>query len=97
MAIRQKCRNRVMTIDLDGPDGNVYYLMGLADTLEKANFAGTDEYIANVVEHCKSLGSYTAIVYWMNERYGEVLVFETDQQELLRDLYRYDEKNFECN
>lgn len=89
MAFRRKCRDRVMTVDLDGPQGNVYYLMSLADTLEKANFAGTAEYISDVPEHCKALGGYTAIVYWMDQRYGKVLVFETDKEELLTQIDEY--------
>ena len=69
--------NKVMTIDLDGPTGNAFYLLGTAQLLAKE--CGLDDVM--ITEEMQS-GDYMNLVKTM-DKYFPFVVFETNNPEYM--------------
>lgn len=69
--------NEVMTIDLDGPNGNAFYLLGTAQQLAKE--CGLDAVM--ITEEMQS-GDYMNLVKTM-DKYFPFVVFETNNDEYM--------------
>ena len=69
-----------MTIDLDGPNGNAFYLLGTAQLLAKE--CGLDD--NEVTEEMQS-GDYINLIQTMN-KYFPFIIFETNNDEYLEAL-----------
>ena len=69
--------NEVMTIDLDGPNGNAFYLLGTAQLLAKQ--CGLDD--VTITNEMQS-GDYMYLVKTM-DKYFPFVVFETNNQEYM--------------
>ena len=72
--------NKVMTIDLDGPNGNAFYLLGTAQLLAKE--CGLDDVM--ITEEMQS-GDYINLIQTMN-KYFPFIIFETNNDEYLEAL-----------
>ena len=68
---------KVMTIDLDGPNGNAFYLLGTAQKLAKQ--CGMDDVM--ITEEMQS-GDYMNLVKTM-DKYFPFVVFETNNPEYM--------------
>ena len=72
---------REVVINLDGPDGNVFSLMGAAAGLGRR--IGLDEgYIEFIFDEMKS-GDYVNAVRTFDKHFGELVILETTNEELL--------------
>ena len=69
--------NTVMTIDLDGPNGNAFYLLGTAQKLAKQ----CGMYDVMITEEMQS-GDYMNLVKTM-DKYFPFVVFETNNPEYM--------------
>ena len=69
--------NEVMTIDLDGPNGNAFYLLGTAQLLAKQ--CGLDD--VTITNEMQS-GDYMNLVKTM-DKYFPFVVFETNNEEYM--------------
>ena len=70
-----------MVINLDGPDGNAFALMAYAKRFAKDMGYVSDEAILN---NMKS-GDYTNLVKTFDKYFGEYVILETRDTELLED------------
>ena len=78
--IRRK-KERKPVINLDGPDGNAFALMAYAKRFAKDMGYVSDEAILN---NMKS-GDYTNLVRTFDKYFGEYVILETRDEELLED------------
>ena len=74
--MKQK-ENTVLTIDLDGPNGNAFYLLGTAQLLAKQ--CGLDD--VTITNEMQS-GDYMNLVKTM-DKYFPFVVFETNNDEYM--------------
>ena len=74
-------KNREFVINLDGPDGNAFVLMAYAKRFAKDMGYVSDEAILN---NMKS-GDYTNLVKTFDKYFGEYVILETRDTELLED------------
>ena len=74
-------KNREFVINLDGPDGNAFALMAYAKRFAKDLGYASDEAILN---NMKS-GDYTNLVKTFDKYFGEYVILETRDTELLED------------
>ena len=74
-------KNREFVINLDGPDGNAFALMAYAKRFAKDLGYASDEAILN---NMKS-GDYTNLVRTFDKYFGEFVILETRDEELLED------------
>ena len=65
-------------VNLDGPDGNAFALMGLAGSLATTLGLGGDK----IITEMKS-GDYKNLVKTFDEYFGSYVVLETTNEELL--------------
>ena len=72
-------KNREFVINLDGPDGNAFALMAYAKRFAKDMGYASDEVILN---NMKS-GDYTNLVKTFDKYFGEYVILETRDEELL--------------
>ena len=72
-------KNREFVINLDGPDGNAFALMAYAKRFAKDMGYVSDEAILN---NMKS-GDYTNLVRTFDKYFGEFVILETTNEELL--------------
>ena len=72
-------KNREFVINLDGPDGNAFVLMAYAKRFAKDMGYVSDEAILN---NMKS-GDYTNLVRTFDTYFGEFVILETTNEELL--------------
>ena len=72
-------KNREFVINLDGPDGNAFALMAYAKRFAKDMGYVSDEAILN---NMKS-GDYTNLVKTFDKYFGEYVILETRDEELL--------------
>ncbi len=79
MIRRKKERNPV--INLDGPDGNAFALMAYAKRFAKDMGYVSDEAILNLMMD----GDYTNLVRTFDKYFGEFVILETTNEELLED------------
>jgi len=76
MITRKNVKPNVITVDLDGPHGNVFYLIGLAAKLAKQ----LDR--ESPVPLMVASKNYVEAVSIMNNALGDVILFETENEEL---------------
>ena len=77
----RETKNTPLVINLDGPDGNVFSLMGAAAGL--ARRMGMDYgYIEFIFDEMKS-GDYMNAVKTFDKHFGEFVILETTNEELL--------------
>ena len=74
MAIISKDTTRKLTIDLTGPDGNAYYLMGTACNLMK-QLKFTPEEAEGVIDKMKS-SDYENLIKVFDKYFGKVVDLE---------------------
>ena len=74
-------KNREFVINLDGPDGNAVVLMAYAKRFARDMGYASDEAILN---NMKS-GDYTNLVRTFDKYFGEFVILETTNEELLED------------
>ena len=72
-------QDREFVINLDGPDGNAFALMAYAKRFAKDMGYASDEVILN---NMKS-GDYTNLVKTFDKYFGEYVILETRDEELL--------------
>ena len=72
-------KNREFVINLDGPDGNAMVLMAYAKRFARDMGYASDEAILN---NMKS-GDYTNLVRTFDKYFGEFVILETTNEELL--------------
>ena len=72
-------KNREFVINLDGPDGNAVVLMAYAKRFARDMGYASDEAILN---NMKS-GDYTNLVRTFDKYFGEFVILETTNEELL--------------
>jgi hypothetical protein len=71
---------REFVVDLDGPEGNAFELMGLVKGLAWRYGLPFDD----IIEEMKS-SDYTNLVKTIEKYFGEYVIFETSNKELLND------------
>jgi len=76
--IRRKTERKPV-INLDGPDGNAFALMAYAKRFAKDMGYVSDEAILNLMMD----GDYTNLVRTFDKYFGEYVVLETTNEELL--------------
>ena len=74
-------KNREFVINLDGPDGNAFALMAYAKRFAKDMGYVSDEAILNNMRS----GDYTNLVRTFDKYFGEYVILETTNEELLED------------
>ena len=79
--IKKKKSSRYETIDLDGPNGNVFYLLGTAK--KYGQLVGVD--CDKIIEEMTS-GDYYNAVRVFNKYFGSFVVLETNNEELLNGI-----------
>ena len=78
MTIIQRQLKQNMTIDLDGPDGNAFCLLGNAATLAKQ--LGYD--VDAILSEMRS-SDYINLVQTFESYFGDIVTLETTNEELL--------------
>ena len=78
--IRRK-KERKPVINLDGPDGNAFALMAYAKRFAEDMGYVSDEAILNNMRS----GDYTNLVKTFDKYFGEYVILETRDEELLED------------
>tara|TARA_Y100000022_G_C13116081_1_gene313539 strand:- start:328 stop:567 length:240 start_codon:yes stop_codon:yes gene_type:complete len=76
--IRRKTERKPV-INLDGPDGNAFALMAYAKRFAKDMGYVSDEAILNLMMD----GDYTNLVRTFDKYFGEYVILETTNEELL--------------
>jgi len=77
-----RCKTeRKPVINLDGPDGNAFALMAYAKRFAKDMGYVSDEAILNNMRS----GDYTNLVRTFDKYFGEYVILETRNEELLED------------
>ena len=79
--IRKRVEKFETIVNLDGPDGNAFQLMAYASRFAKDMGYVSDEAILN---NMKS-GDYTNLVRTFDKYFGEFVILETTNEELLED------------
>ena len=82
--IRRKTERKPV-INLDGPDGNAFALMAYAKRFAKDMGYVSDEAILNLMMD----GDYTNLVRTFDKYFGEFVILETTNEELLEDASQY--------
>ena len=72
-------QDRKPVINLDGPDGNAFALMAYAKRFAKDMGQVSDEAILNLMMD----GDYTNLVRTFDKYFGEYVILETRDEELL--------------
>ena len=75
--IRQKQKSDKIIIDLDGPEGNAYNLIGVANNLMRKGF-GRNAYDRNIAEVLKEMtsGDYNNLVKVFDKHFGDMVILE---------------------
>lgn len=81
MTIKKTDPLSLRTINIDGPNGNAFALMGLASSLSKQ--MGIDSGL--VLEEMKS-GNYINLLKVFDKYFGHIIILETDNPEYLKEL-----------
>jgi len=79
MAIKKK-RNRKLTLNLDGPDGNAYVLLGTCKDIARQLRIPFDPIHTEATSK-----DYTHLVKTLNKYFGEFIDFETSNSKYLTD------------
>ena len=85
--IRKPVANELI-IDLDGPDGNAFFLLGSAKTLA-SKFGYSSERTKRITEEMME-ADYESLVFIFDYWFGDNVILETTNEELLdaTDHYR---------
>ena len=75
--IRQKQKSDKIIIDLDGPEGNAYNLIGVANNLMRKGF-GRNAYDRNITDVLKEMtsGDYNNLVKVFDKHFGDMVILE---------------------
>jgi len=79
MTIRAKTSGEPRVIDLDGPDGNAFALMGLAKQTGKMLGWNYDE-VNNMLIEMQS-GDYENLVKVFDDYFGDIYILERSEEE----------------
>ena len=79
--IRKKEPTSTIVLDLDGPEGNVFNIIGTATMLGR-NCGYKEDDIKTMVEEMKS-GDYINALTVFNKNFGSFVVMETTNEEYL--------------
>lgn len=80
MTIARKPKGRII-IDLDGPEGNAYVLLGYAQQWAKQ--LGYSKKEVNAILDDMTSADYPHLVGTFDKHFGAVCVLQTEQEELL--------------
>lgn len=72
--IRNKKDNKEIVIDLTGPDGNAFVLLGLARNFSKQLGYNTDEYESMLKE--MTTGDYEHLISVFDKHFGSFVILE---------------------
>lgn len=75
-------KKNVIEVDLDGEQGNVFYLLGLGRKLAKQVEMDSDEFSKEM----KSGKSYSHVLKTLNDTFGSIILFRTNNKEYLKIL-----------
>ena len=78
MAVELKPKLDKMYIDIDGPNGNAFYLMAVARDFSKTLDLDEDE----ILEDMK-MGDYMNLLKVFDDNFGEFVVLQTENAEYL--------------
>jgi hypothetical protein len=78
MSVELKFKNKKITIDLDGPQGNAFALMGYALTLSRSFQLNGN----TIVDEMKS-GDYINLLKVFDDNFGDAVVLQTENAEYL--------------
>jgi len=80
--IKKKIKQKEFVVDLDGPDGNVFSLIGLAKQLmNQIDRSRTPKIVAEMMS-----SDYHHAVYVFEREFGSFVTLETTNDELLKIL-----------
>ena len=79
--IRNKESRKEIVIDLDGPDGNAYNVLGLAKRYARDIGYASDE-MDTMFNRMRS-GNYENLIKVFDEYFGDYVILETTNEELL--------------
>lgn len=80
MAIEEKKVNQKIYIDLDGPDGNVFVLLGITSKL--CDVLGYPKSQKDALLEQMRSGDYTNAVQTMENVFGDIIVFQARSETL---------------
>ena len=70
--IREKVKNvGPIVIDLTGPDGNAYNLLGLANRLTRMGFNNDDDLLERMMS-----GDYENLIQEFDKAFGDIVILE---------------------
>ena len=78
--IREPLRDKNV-INLDGPDGNAFALLGTVKHIAKEVGYASDE--IEIIRNRMMKGDYTNLVKTFDEYFGDCVILETENKELL--------------
>ena len=78
MSVELKLKNKKITIDLDGPQGNTFALMGYALTLSRSFQLNGN----TIIDEMKS-GDYLNVLKVFDDNFGDFVVLQTENAEYL--------------
>ena len=78
MSVELKLKNKKITIDLDGPNGNAFYLLATACKLTKQ--LGLDN---KAIEKDMKSGDYLNVLKVFDDNFGDFVVLQTENSEYL--------------
>jgi hypothetical protein len=78
MAVELKPKLDKMYIDIDGPNGNAFYLMAVARDFSKTLDLDEDEILADM-----KTGDYLNLLNVFEENFGDFVVLQTENPEYL--------------
>jgi len=82
--IRKRIADKEMIVNIDGPDGNAFHLIGIAVTLGRDTSMKEDE-----IKHMKQEmmeGNYINLLKIFEEYWVEYVVLETKNEEYLKEM-----------
>jgi len=68
MAIKQKVKNSAIEVDLTGPQGNAFYLIGLAQNLSKQLGFNSKEIVKEMMS-----GDYENLIRVFDSNFGSIV------------------------
>jgi hypothetical protein len=68
MAIKQKVKNSAIEVDLTGPQGNAFYLLGLAGNLSKQLGLNGKEIVSEMMS-----GDYENLIRVFDSNFGSIV------------------------
>ena len=90
MAIKLKGGYEKHSIDIDGPDGNAYVILGRV-----GNYANQLGYDKKKIQDEMTSGDYTNLLAVFETYFGSVCDIKTENEDLVRDIYRRKEELYD--